>query len=152
MKYLLAILLGLNVAALFLAQPASAATCGDFSTQGEAQRYYDQYGGRLDRDQDGIACEDLPTGGYSTPQRRYSQSPVTSNTCQYRLKPETNVRSGPSTSSGIIATMRPSPRQDPITVYSSQTGQDGQSWSWITFNFGGDETPGWVRSDLIVCQ
>jgi nuclease-like protein/excalibur calcium-binding domain-containing protein len=40
--------------------------CGDFSTHAEAQAFYEAAGGpasdrhRLDRDRDGIACEDLP--------------------------------------------------------------------------------------------
>jgi hypothetical protein len=42
--------------------------CSDFSTQPEAQRFFDKAGGvsqdtnRLDGDKDGIACEDLPKG------------------------------------------------------------------------------------------
>lgn len=76
----------------------------------------------------------------------------TSSTCVYRLKPETNIRTGPSTSSGVVANSGSSRPSDPITVHSTETGRDGQNWSWITFNYGGDETPGWVRSDLIVCQ
>ncbi|MER2510761.1 excalibur calcium-binding domain-containing protein [Amaricoccus sp.] len=38
--------------------------CGDFSTQAEAQRIYEDAGPgdpyRLDRDHDGVACETLP--------------------------------------------------------------------------------------------
>ena len=38
--------------------------CGDFSTQAEAQRVYEDAGPgdpyRLDRDHDGVACETLP--------------------------------------------------------------------------------------------
>lgn len=43
-----------------------AYNCSDFATQAEAQRFYDKAGGvgkdtnRLDGDQDGVACEDLP--------------------------------------------------------------------------------------------
>ncbi len=42
--------------------------CADFSTQPEAQRFFDKAGGvskdtnRLDGDKDGVACEDLPKG------------------------------------------------------------------------------------------
>jgi hypothetical protein len=42
--------------------------CIDFSTQPEAQRFFDNAGGvghdtnRLDGDKDGVACEDLPKG------------------------------------------------------------------------------------------
>lgn len=40
--------------------------CEDFATQSEAQRFFEKYGGPredpydIDRDNDGIACEDLP--------------------------------------------------------------------------------------------
>jgi len=40
--------------------------CSDFATQPEAQRFYDKAGGvtkdtnRLDRDKNGVACQDLP--------------------------------------------------------------------------------------------
>lgn len=40
--------------------------CDDFSTQNEAQRFFEKYGGpakdphRLDADHDGSACESLP--------------------------------------------------------------------------------------------
>ena len=38
--------------------------CSDFATQAEAQRFYEQNGPgdphRLDRDDDGVACESLP--------------------------------------------------------------------------------------------
>ena len=42
--------------------------CADFSAQAEAQRFFDRAGGvghdtnRLDGDNDGVACEDLPKG------------------------------------------------------------------------------------------
>jgi hypothetical protein len=42
--------------------------CTDFTTQPEAQRFFDKAGGvghdtnRLDGDKDGVACEDLPKG------------------------------------------------------------------------------------------
>lgn len=96
--------------------------------------------------------ENSPSSGHSTPRPSYSQSASIRNTCRYQLKPETNVRTGPSTGSGIIATLRSPLNQDAITVHSTEVSRDGQRWSWITFNYGGDETPGWVRSDLIVCQ
>lgn len=58
--------------------PASAAQaraadrdCSDFSTQGEAQRYFDRIGpgdpDRLDADGDGRACDSLPGGGGGAP-------------------------------------------------------------------------------------
>lgn len=50
---------------LITAGPASAdMDCKDFSSQREAQQYYESQGGGdpdgLDRDNDGIACEALP--------------------------------------------------------------------------------------------
>lgn len=61
--------------ALILSSPAYAVKCSDFNTQAAAQRYHNQHGGqtRLDRDQDGEACECLPGGskyGTSTCARR----------------------------------------------------------------------------------
>jgi excalibur calcium-binding domain-containing protein len=63
-------------------QPATKAdkNCSDFQTQPQAQRYFDSHGGSpsndvdgLDRDHDGVACEDLPQGsaggGPTTPSR-----------------------------------------------------------------------------------
>lgn len=56
------------VVAAVLAAPVVASArdydCGDFSTQAEAQRVYEDAGPgdpyRLDRDHDGVACETLP--------------------------------------------------------------------------------------------
>ncbi len=55
---------GLGIAA----QPAVAGDkdCADFKTQKQAQKFFKKHGGpqrdphRLDADNDGIACEDLP--------------------------------------------------------------------------------------------
>jgi hypothetical protein len=148
------ILLTIALLTLIIPAPqAKAARCGDFASQQEAQAYYEQSGaGNLDRDNDGVACEDLPSGSHSAPSSSSSSTTSATAACRNHLKPETNVRSGPSTESGIITTIRPSLARDPITVHSSQVGEDGQRWSWISFNFGGDESPGWVRSDLIVCD
>jgi hypothetical protein len=62
------LLLALGALSALAILPASAAAvdydCGDFATQEEAQEYLlpgDPYG--LDADNDGIACEDLPSGG-----------------------------------------------------------------------------------------
>ena len=49
---------------------AHAVQCRDFATQADAQRYHDAQGGntRLDRDNDGEACECLPGGSaYGNP-------------------------------------------------------------------------------------
>lgn len=65
-------LLFFTLPALLVLMPSSAAAfdydCADFATQEEAQEYLlpgDPYG--LDGDGDGIACEDLPSGGGSAP-------------------------------------------------------------------------------------
>lgn len=49
---------------ILAAQSALGATCRDFTTQEEAQKYHDEQGGntRLDRDHDGEACECLEGG------------------------------------------------------------------------------------------
>jgi hypothetical protein len=63
----LALLCSAFAAASSSAGPVATASdydCGDFATQEEAQEYLepgDPY--RLDADNDGIACEDLPSGG-----------------------------------------------------------------------------------------
>ena len=48
--------------------------CSDFSTQQQAQQYFDSHGGSpsnnvdgLDADHDGVACESLPSGGGTRP-------------------------------------------------------------------------------------
>src|SRR3954451_1545263 len=53
---------------------AAEKNCSDFSTQPQAQQYFESHGGSpsndvdgLDRDHDGIACEDLPGGGNTSP-------------------------------------------------------------------------------------
>ncbi|MGW5362400.1 excalibur calcium-binding domain-containing protein [Actinopolymorpha pittospori] len=51
-----------------VANAADDYNCGDFQTQEEAQRVYDQDPSDpngLDQDNDGIACEDLPSGSSS---------------------------------------------------------------------------------------
>lgn len=64
MKLLLSAILALTAVALLAPAPAAAGTdydCADFANQAEAQEYLlpgDPY--RLDGDDDGIACEDLP--------------------------------------------------------------------------------------------
>jgi hypothetical protein len=48
-------------------------SCGDFSTQQQAQSYFENHrAGNLDRDHDGIACESLPRGSSSS----YSETHV----------------------------------------------------------------------------
>jgi hypothetical protein len=64
------IVLGLTAAAFFAftVQPAAARDydCADFATHKQAQKFFKRHGGpqrdpyRLDGDDDGRACEDLP--------------------------------------------------------------------------------------------
>ena len=48
--------------------PGDSKNCSDFSTQGQAQEWFDTYFphygdvARLDRDGDGVVCESLPAG------------------------------------------------------------------------------------------
>lgn len=50
--------------------PAQAARCSDFAYQEDAQAFFvSGRGGNLDRDRDGVACEDLPRRGSSAPYR-----------------------------------------------------------------------------------
>lgn len=69
MKTVLAVALGaVGLLGLLVPSPTPAADrdCGDFSSQAEAQQFYEQAGGpaddpnRLDSDGDGVACESLP--------------------------------------------------------------------------------------------
>lgn len=61
--------------------------CPDFATQADAQAHFEAAGGspsnnvdRLDADQDGIACESLPSGtpdpGDATPQQSSAGTPI----------------------------------------------------------------------------
>src|SRR4051812_42348034 len=57
--------------------------CSDFSTQGDAQAYFDSHGGSpsnnvdgLDADHDGKACESLPSGGGGTTTHTHSTPPA----------------------------------------------------------------------------
>ncbi len=61
------------IMALSFAPPVAAdRDCADFSSQAQAQAYFEDNGGsrrynfdRLDADGDGFVCESLPSGGYS---------------------------------------------------------------------------------------
>lgn len=87
MKKLL--LVGLLLPSCFLLAAPAQASCSDFATQEAAQKYLEQTGdGRLDRDNDGIACESLPSG--TTTLTMPSSSPsTTTNRCASHV-PKTN--------------------------------------------------------------
>jgi endonuclease YncB( thermonuclease family) len=90
-------LIGLLLAVFAAALPGSAAArdrdCSDFSTQGQAQAYFESRGGgpnnnvdRLDADGDGRACESLPCpcagpggGGGGTGQAQHIRARITKN-------------------------------------------------------------------------
>ncbi len=80
MRGLVAFAVALIVALSFASPVAADRDCGDFATQGDAQRYFEDNGGsagynydRLDADGDGFVCESLPSGG-STGSSRSSRS------------------------------------------------------------------------------
>jgi Excalibur calcium-binding domain len=57
-----------------------ARSCSSFATQAEAQDYFNRtQDGRLDRDKDGIACENLP-GGASAPRSAIPDRPLSTST------------------------------------------------------------------------
>src|SRR4051794_17479471 len=62
---------------------AADKNCSDFSTQQDAQQYFDSHGGSpsnnvdgLDADHDGRACESLPSGGGGTTTHTHSTPPA----------------------------------------------------------------------------
>ena len=100
----------LNLA--LIAGPASAAdkNCPDFSTQQQAQQYFDSHGGSpsndvdgLDRDHDGKACESLPSGGGGGGTTTHSTPPALFNgKCTRGPHPDTHCTPG-ATFSGVTA-------------------------------------------------
>lgn len=65
-------------ALLLSAHPAYAETCSDFATQEDAQAYMERTGERtLDRDKDGTACENLPSGGTGPAATSATATPAT---------------------------------------------------------------------------
>ncbi|WP_416667980.1 DUF732 domain-containing protein [Egbenema bharatensis] len=71
--------------------------------------------------------------------------------CTYRLRPDTNIRSGPSTTSNVIGN-ESTMLSRTIQLHSSETGRDGNQWSWIGYQGSDGRTAGWVRSDFVVCD
>jgi hypothetical protein len=67
---------------LLPSQPSQAARCRDFASQEEAQAYYRQHNAtELDRDRDGVACENLPSRGSSTMSSPAAASPSSEPQC-----------------------------------------------------------------------
>src|SRR4051794_28385075 len=103
------ILLPLGVAAVIWSTATAAAAptattsdknCSDFSTQQQAQQYFDSHGGSrsnnvdgLDRDHDGVACETLPKGG-STPPSPSKPPALVHGRCKRGAHPDTKCTPG----------------------------------------------------------
>lgn len=113
----------------------SRVTCSSFTYWEDAQA---SYSSALDRDGDGIACESLPRRGttYQPMQRPYEESPC-------YLRPDTNIRSGPRSTSNVIGNQA-TLRNQTVELHSTER-VNGSLWSWIT----ADGSGGWVSSELI---
>jgi Excalibur calcium-binding domain/Bacterial SH3 domain len=145
----LLICLSLSTLSLTIPQAAQAQTCSDFSSQEEAQAYYNRNGGgNLDRDRDGTACENLPSQ-----QPTYSESDYPSSSSSRAIlvgsEPgsRVNVRDGAGTSYyarhyGLVG--------DRVSVLASTRSGDGYTWYQIQFPASG--AIGWVRGDFVQLQ
>jgi hypothetical protein len=86
--------------ALFAASPMAIAQdkdCGDFAYQEEAQAVFDAVPGdpnRLDADNDGIACEELPSRPVGQPSPTPSTTPANPAPSTSKAKPTTKKPSG----------------------------------------------------------
>lgn len=78
----------------------------------------------------------------------YAPSGNQTRSCVPTLRPDTNIRSGPSTTSSVIAN-ESTLLNDAIEIHSTEEGRDGYYWSWIGFQGSDGRTAGWVQSDLI---
>lgn len=138
---------------------AQAVRCSDFATQAAAQAYYSRTGdGSLDRDRDGIACENLPAGSAgSTAPAAPAAAPVapTNAVCRTEMRirdyngmvhpnENVNLRTGPSTTSRVIAVLPP---ETLVRIHSWRTMPDGR-WAWVTTEQGRD---GWAREPYVGC-
>lgn len=94
------------VGALALAAPVQAQDldCPDFATQVEAQAKYDEDPSdphRLDADDDGLACESLPSGGGSDDGEAEEQPGATED--EDEMLPETSGSTALVVGSGAVA-------------------------------------------------
>jgi len=154
MKYIIPVTLALSLALTIHVPKAEAARCSDFASQEEAQAFFTQNNaGNLDRDNDGIACETLPSRGSSPRPAQPLAAPASSGACpgtgsrfngSSSSDDNVNLRSGPSTSSGVVTLMQPSTS---VTIHSWRTMPDGR-WAWLTTENNQD---GWARFPLVSC-
>lgn len=84
----------------------------------------------------------------STTRQYYSPSGPQTSSCVSTLRPDTNIRSGPSATSSVIGN-ESTLLNDAIEIHSTEQGRDGSYWSWAGFNGSDGRTAGWVRSDFI---
>lgn len=112
----------LSAQVLFV-QPASAYNaynCDDFSTQEEAQAEYEsEYGdpNYLDGDNDGIACEWLPSEDYDTYENEYDE---------YTESYDSSYSSAASEQAEYDSTYEDEPED-----YSASSSGDGWGWVWF---------------------
>jgi hypothetical protein len=140
------ILLTSTIALSLIAAPALAQTCSDFAYQEDAQANYSR---RLDRDGDGVACQNLPRRGIAAP-RPTTNRPATNRATipgwmVLSASPgsQVNVRSTPSTSAnaphyGLVG--------DRVWATRSAVSE---GYTWYFVGFPGSGATGWVRGDLI---
>lgn len=83
-----------------------------------------------------------------TTRQYYTPSGSQTTSCVSTLRPDTNIRSGPSATSSVIGN-ESTLLNSAIEVYSTEQGRDGNYWSWVGFQGGDGRTAGWVRSDFI---
>ena len=81
----------LTVASLLAMPSAYAVSCKSFSSQAEAQAYFNANGAKkLDRDHDGIACEHLAGGKRG--KAKHSTKTTKVKTTSTKTKPVTTVK------------------------------------------------------------
>jgi len=128
-KYLI-VSLFLSIALAVLISQASYAyndlNCSDFSTQEEAQDEYEsEYGdpNYLDGDDDGVACESLPSGGYSS----YDDS---SNYEDGESDPSEHDSSDEYNNDATVPVVAPDSTNTDDTDSSIPTS-NSSSWDWL---------------------
>ena len=108
---LAALCMALALAFAPAAMAQDPADCADFSTQEEAQDYSDQTGdaGNLDDDDDGTACETLPSGGSTASP---TASPMAEETMMESASPAAEESASPIATAEASASASASPLPD----------------------------------------